>query len=202
MPAGGRLPVTWYPNELTHTVAMTDMAMRPDPSRNYPGRTYRFYTGTTVYEFGHGLGYSSSNTKATFSSTTPARVTMPSAKVFAASVDSTAKLLQCSQLSEEEIGALTFEVNVTVTNKGTNDGSHTTMLFVRSPSGTDSSPLKQLVGFERVHVGAGQTVQQVFEVQACKHFSQVSSTGERLLSSGWHDLLVEEEKYTVSLEVE
>ena len=37
---------------------MTDMRMRPDSSQGYPGRTYRFYTGNTIYDFGYGLSYS------------------------------------------------------------------------------------------------------------------------------------------------
>ncbi|KAJ0733104.1 putative glycosidase [Helianthus annuus] len=49
----GKLPVTWYPESFTK-VPMNNMNMRPDPSRNYPGRTYRFYTGDVVYGFGHG----------------------------------------------------------------------------------------------------------------------------------------------------
>ncbi|KAL1562309.1 putative beta-D-xylosidase 7 [Salvia divinorum] len=54
---GGKLPVTWYPKEFSK-VAMTDMRTRPDPSQGYPGGTYRFYTGPTVYEFGYRLSYS------------------------------------------------------------------------------------------------------------------------------------------------
>ncbi|CAB4321000.1 unnamed protein product [Prunus armeniaca] len=54
----GRLPFTWYPKEYADQVQMTDMNMRANTSRNFPGRTYRFYTGKTVYEFGHGLSYS------------------------------------------------------------------------------------------------------------------------------------------------
>lgn len=32
--------------------------MRPDPSAGYPGHTYWFYTGNTIYDFGYGLSYS------------------------------------------------------------------------------------------------------------------------------------------------
>ncbi|KAJ9562475.1 hypothetical protein OSB04_007635 [Centaurea solstitialis] len=53
---GGKLPMIWYPESFTR-VAMNDMNMRPNPSRGYPGRTYRFYTGDVVYGFGHGLSY-------------------------------------------------------------------------------------------------------------------------------------------------
>ncbi|PPR93654.1 hypothetical protein GOBAR_AA27023 [Gossypium barbadense] len=53
---GGRLPITWYPQNLTK-IPMTDMRMRPEPSSGYPGRTYRFYQGPKVFEFGYGLSY-------------------------------------------------------------------------------------------------------------------------------------------------
>ncbi|KAK6115469.1 hypothetical protein DH2020_007738 [Rehmannia glutinosa] len=54
---GGKLPVTWYPKDFI-TVPMTDMRMRPQPSSGYPGRTYRFYKGPKVFEFGYGLSFS------------------------------------------------------------------------------------------------------------------------------------------------
>ncbi|VFQ91405.1 unnamed protein product [Cuscuta campestris] len=56
----GKLPVTWYPQSYVEGVPMTDMRMRPDPMSRYPGRpgrTYRFYKGPTVFDFGHGLSY-------------------------------------------------------------------------------------------------------------------------------------------------
>ncbi|KAE8733271.1 putative beta-D-xylosidase 7 [Hibiscus syriacus] len=58
---GGRLPITWYPQNLTK-IPMTDMRMRPEPSSGYPGRTYRFYKGPKVYLNNQssdkiGLGY-------------------------------------------------------------------------------------------------------------------------------------------------
>ncbi|KAL0450091.1 UNVERIFIED_CONTAM: putative beta-D-xylosidase 6 [Sesamum latifolium] len=55
---GGRLPMTWYPESFT-SIPMSDMNMRADPSRNYPGRTYRFYLGKRIYGFGYGLSYTS-----------------------------------------------------------------------------------------------------------------------------------------------
>ncbi|KAB2599337.1 beta-D-xylosidase [Pyrus ussuriensis x Pyrus communis] len=41
----GKLPMTWYPQNYVANLPMTDMAMRADPARGYPGRTYRFYKG-------------------------------------------------------------------------------------------------------------------------------------------------------------
>ncbi|KAF9500319.1 glycoside hydrolase family 3 protein [Pleurotus eryngii] len=51
----GRLPVTQYPAEYVNQVPMTDMSLRP--SANNPGRTYQWYTGTPVFDFGHGLRF-------------------------------------------------------------------------------------------------------------------------------------------------
>ncbi|KAK4406947.1 putative beta-D-xylosidase 2 [Sesamum angolense] len=48
---GGKLPMTWYPQEYLNNLPMTTMDMRSDPSRSYPGRTYRFYKGPVVYPF-------------------------------------------------------------------------------------------------------------------------------------------------------
>ncbi|KAL2477493.1 Beta-D-xylosidase 4 [Forsythia ovata] len=57
----GRLPMTWYPQSYVDKVPMTNMNMRPDPATGYPGRTYRFYTGSTIFSFGDGLSYSQFN---------------------------------------------------------------------------------------------------------------------------------------------
>ena len=41
-----------YPGDYVNQISFFNMSMR-DP----PGRTYKFYTGTPVFEFGHGLSY-------------------------------------------------------------------------------------------------------------------------------------------------
>ena len=50
---GGRLPITFYPASYVDEVSMFDMSMRP--SSTNPGRTYKFYTGQPVFEFGFGF---------------------------------------------------------------------------------------------------------------------------------------------------
>ena len=51
----GRLAQTWYTNDFIDSVPMGDMNMRP--VNGSPGRTYRFFTGQALYEFGYGLSY-------------------------------------------------------------------------------------------------------------------------------------------------
>ena len=53
----GRLTHTFYSNDFVGRVPITDVSMRPNAATGHPGRTYRFYTGTPVYEFGHGISY-------------------------------------------------------------------------------------------------------------------------------------------------
>lgn len=55
----GRTTLTWYPQEFVTLADAKDMHMRPNPATNYPGRSYRFYTGTPVFKFGSGLSYTS-----------------------------------------------------------------------------------------------------------------------------------------------
>ena len=73
--SGGRFPMTWYPQEFVKT-AMKNMKMHPNHHTGYPGRTYRFYTGKKVFEFGQGLSYSRYSynfSSTTIKGTVPAR---------------------------------------------------------------------------------------------------------------------------------
>lgn len=55
----GRLTHTWYTADgLSSIGTLTDYRMRPDPSTNFPGRTYRYTTAPVQYPFGYGLSYS------------------------------------------------------------------------------------------------------------------------------------------------
>jgi hypothetical protein len=52
----GCSPITFYPASYVNTVSILDMQMRS--STTNPGRTYKFYIGQAVYEFGTGLSCS------------------------------------------------------------------------------------------------------------------------------------------------
>ncbi|KAJ7013378.1 hypothetical protein NC653_003151 [Populus alba x Populus x berolinensis] len=56
--SAGRSPFTWYPKEYSDQMPMTNMNLKVNATNNFPGRTYRFYTRKSLYEFGHGLSYS------------------------------------------------------------------------------------------------------------------------------------------------
>ncbi|KAJ4835985.1 hypothetical protein Tsubulata_022939, partial [Turnera subulata] len=58
---GGRLPLTWHEASYADMLPMTSMPLRPVDSLGYPGRTYKFFNGSTVYPFAYGLSYTQFN---------------------------------------------------------------------------------------------------------------------------------------------
>ncbi|XP_042433771.1 probable beta-D-xylosidase 6 [Zingiber officinale] len=182
---GGRLPVTWYPESFTH-VPMNDMHMRADVSRGYPGRTYRFYTGKVVYEFGYGLSYS--NFSYRFLSTPiMIKLSASTAETYISKQTKYATKDGLDALKIEDISscdALRFHVEVSVFNNGDMDGSHAVLLFWKPKTRGEGFPLKQLIGFERVQTrGQGETKVQIL-VDPCRHLSTADANGKRVVPLG------------------
>ncbi|CAN1183457.1 Probable beta-D-xylosidase 6 [Linum perenne] len=153
---GGRLPMTWYPESFTKAL-MNDMNMRADPSRGYPGRTYRFYNGDQVYNFGHGLSYTnysysllSAPNKLTVLRSS---LTIPRKRILSSSSRQGYVLVQ----DIASCDSLKFSVVASVTNSGEVDGSHVVLLFARVPEVTKRTPFRQLIWFDRVHIVSGSS---------------------------------------------
>lgn len=192
---GGRLTMTWYPESFT-SVAMNDMNMRADPSRNYPGRTYRFYTGDRLYGFGYGLSY----TKFTYK--------LVSAPQNLNLKESMRNMLQqrgkhVNHIYVDEIhfcDSLKFEVKISVTNNGDINGSEVVLLFSKPTNNVKGSPERQLIGFERVHILSYESVETSFVVDPCEHLSFADEHGDRILPIGDHILISENIEHIVSIE--
>lgn len=173
--------------------------MRADPSRGYPGRTYRFYTGDVVYGFGYGLSYS----KYSYSiSLAPKKITV-SLGIISRKPAYTRRdgldFVKTEDIASCE--ALVFSVHVAVSNHGSMDGSHAVLLFARSKSSVPGFPIKQLVGFERVHTAAGSASSVEITVDPCKHMSAANPEGKRVLLLGAHVLTVGDEEFELSIEL-
>nr|CAB3487741.1 unnamed protein product [Digitaria exilis] len=198
---GGKLAMTWYPESFT-AIPMTDMNMRADPSRGYPGRTYRFYIGDVVYGFGYGLSYSkysysilSAPKKISVSHTSvPNIISRKPAYTRKDGLDfvKTEDIASCE--------ALMFSVCIAVSNHGEMDGSHAVLLFSRLKSSVPGFPIKQLVGFERVRTAAGSATNVEVTVDPCKHMSAANSEGKRILLLGAHVLTVGDEEFELLIE--
>ncbi|GER40282.1 beta-xylosidase 1 [Striga asiatica] len=184
---GGKLPVTWYPKEFVR-VAMTDMRMRPEPSTYYPGRTYRFYTGPKVFEFGHGLSYTEHSYE--FVSVKPHNISVNRksgrhGQARSATVSGLGAAKACKEMK--------LEVQVKVKNRGDMESKHAVLLFVRDNKG------RRLVGFQSVSLREEESKEIGFVVRPCEHLSRANEDGVMVIEEGTLNLEVGDEVYTVDV---
>ncbi|CAH9144406.1 unnamed protein product [Cuscuta epithymum] len=200
---GGKLSVTWYPESYT-SIPMIDMNMRADPSRGYPGRTYRFYTGEKVYDFGYGLSYTNFSLQLL---SAPSRISLlsePEKKKWRwRNLNSEDNIVPHYVLTDElsNCDSMGFSVPISITNDGYMDGSEVVMLFSRAPRSYKSAPLKQLIGFDKVHVSVGESTTTSINVNPCEHLSIVNEEGSRILPLGDHTLIFDDKEYVISIEM-
>ncbi|XP_057784335.1 probable beta-D-xylosidase 6 [Salvia miltiorrhiza] len=193
---GGRLTMTWYPESFTR-VPMNDMNMRADPSRNYPGRTYRFYTGDRVYGFGYGLSYTSFTYKLT---SAPLKLRLP----VSIKGRRKRKLVGKEYIYVDEVAycsSLRFEVQISVSNDGDVEGSEVVLLFGKAAKRLKGRPEMQLVGFERVHILRRESAETRFVVDPCEHLSYADEDGKRVLAMGDHLLISHTIEHIVSIQI-
>jgi beta-glucosidase len=125
--AGGRLPVTFYQS-------VDDLP--PFEDYRMAGRTYRFFRGTPLYPFGHGLSYTTFAYK---------------------NLDTSAATLPAD-------GAITVQVDVT--NTGQRTGDEVVQLYVRHRGSSVERPERDLRGYERVTLRPGETRRVAFPLPA------------------------------------
>lgn len=132
----GRLPVTFY-QAGEAMPAFDDYAME--------GRTYRYFRGTPLYPFGHGLSY----TRFDYG---------------------TLRLDADSLRADGRLG-----VAVDVANAGTRSGDEVVQLYVRREHAGGGDAVQELRGFQRVHLAPGErrTVTFTLEAaQALRHYDE------------------------------
>ncbi|KAG7608678.1 Glycoside hydrolase family 3 C-terminal domain superfamily [Arabidopsis suecica] len=194
----GNLPMTWYPQSYVEKVPMSNMNMRPDKSKGYPGRSYRFYTGETVYAFADALTYTKFDHQL-----------IKAPRLVSLSLDENhpCRSSECQSLDaigphcENAVeGGSDFEVHLNVKNTGDRAGSHTVFLFTTSPQ-VHGSPIKQLLGFEKIRLGKSEEAVVRFNVNVCKDLSVVDETGKRKIALGHHLLHVGSLKHSLNISV-
>ena len=110
----GRLPVTFYKDD-TQLPPFTDYSMA--------NRTYRYFKGTPLYAFGHGLSYTT---------------------------------FEYTGFKTTRAGD-TINATVSVKNTGHRDGDEVVQIYAAALRPPVPMPLRQLVGFQRVTIKAGET---------------------------------------------
>ncbi|MEN8202278.1 MAG: glycoside hydrolase family 3 C-terminal domain-containing protein [Bacteroidota bacterium] len=144
------------------------------PFENYDmkGRTYRYFKGEVLYPFGHGLSYSDF------------------------SYDNL--ILEKDELFSGE----SLTVSVDVSNRSEVDGEEVVQLYLRQLDSKEVRPLKDLRGFERIHVNSGQTVVVSMTLTSDELAYYDIAAGDYRLEPGTYEVLVgpssEESKLLVS----
>ncbi|KAE8653893.1 putative beta-D-xylosidase 7 [Hibiscus syriacus] len=193
---GGRLPVTWYPQSFVK-VPMTDMRMRP--SSSYPGRTYRFYQGPKVFEFGYGLSYS--NYSYEFLPVAQNKVYLNNqlnSPEIELEKSNAFKYIPVSEL-RTELCDKRIPVTVRAQNHGDLAGKHPLLLFVRREKASNGRPVKQLIGFQSVILNAGERADVEFELSPCEHLSTANEEGLMVIEEGSHFLSIGERESEITV---
>ncbi|KAI3613085.1 glycoside hydrolase family 3 protein [Moniliophthora roreri] len=171
----GRLPITQYPASYVNGFPMTDMTLRPSSSN--PGRTYKWYTGTPVFEFGFGLHYTTFDVEWASGGDS-------------FSIQDLVSSANDSGVAHVDLGVLdTF--NVTVTNSGTVASDYVALLFSRTTAGPSPAPNKELVSYTRVkgiEPGASSVASLKVTLGA---IARTDEQGNRVLYPGEYVLLLD-----------
>ncbi|KAJ4831709.1 hypothetical protein Tsubulata_008367, partial [Turnera subulata] len=153
---GGRLPLTWHEDSYVDMLPMTSMPLRPVDSLGYPGRTYKFFTGSTVFPFGYGLSYTK------FNYTLKPAVRSAQIKLnkfqhcYGIKYENDSYNPPCPSVRIVDLECKEkIEFEVEVQNTGSKDGSEVVIAYSKPPQGILATHIKQVIGFQRVFVPAG-----------------------------------------------
>jgi beta-glucosidase len=147
----GHLPVTFYR-------ATADMPSFTDYSMT--NRTYRYFNGTPLYAFGHGLSY----TKFDFKS----------------------GKLDSKKIVPNGVAKVTF----TIKNTGKRDGDEVAQVFYRHVNSSVPQPKLALCGFTRVQLKRGESKKVTVEVPTERFRYWDTSKKQYVVESGDYEILV------------
>ena len=151
---GGKMPYTVYPADYINEIKMSEMSM---DKTGTPGRSYKYYTGPTEFEFGFGLSYTTFEFHADKPSSAPS----------------------CEDHNRGD------GVSISIKNTGSVVGDNVLFLYVLGGhTGSGGLPLqKRLHNFERIHLAAGEERTVHFELNS-DHFLDVEANGDHTCTPG------------------
>ena len=132
----------------------------PFENYNMIGRTYRYFDGEVLYPFGHGLSY----TQFRYDNL----------------------ILEKEEITTGE----SLMVSVDVTNSGAVNGEEVVQLYIRDVESDQVRPLKELKGFERVSVKAGQTIAVSIPIGPEELAYYDTEQGDYIVEPGEFEILV------------
>ncbi|KAJ6398830.1 hypothetical protein OIU77_019572 [Salix suchowensis] len=104
-----------------------------------------------------------------------------------------------SDIGEEQCENIKFKVTVSVKNEGEMEGKHPALLFARHAKPGNGRPIKKLVGFQTVRLGAGEKTEIEYELSPCEHLSSANEDGVMVMEEGSQILLVGDKEHPVTI---
>lgn len=161
----GKMPVTNYPESYNTKQAMANYDMS-----KAPGRSYKYYTGKPLWEFGTGLSYTTFDVKC-------------------------AKKREVSTMKSSSTGTVTTTIDCVVTNTGGRSGDDVIFAFHSAGAAIRAkvkdlhpAPIKSLIAFERVSLDAGKSTTVSFVI-ARKQLLMTNASGDRVLYEGQRSIM-------------
>lgn len=154
---------------------MTDMGMRP--GENNPGRTYKWFNQTPVFEFGHGLHYTNFS-----ASVAPLKQSYTISDLVSA----------CPSINATNLDRCSFaSVAVNVTNTGKTASDYVALGFIAGNFGPSPQPKKSLVGYQRLFNIAGGSTDTATLNLSLASLARVDEMGNKVLYPGDYSLQID-----------
>ncbi|RAL16989.1 beta-xylosidase XylA [Aspergillus homomorphus CBS 101889] len=191
----GRLTTTQYPAAYAQSFSALDMNLRPDNKTNNPGQTYMWYTGEPVYEFGHGLFYTTFHAAAS-SSPSGNHTKSGAAADYTFNITTLTSRPHPHTTTVEQQPLLNF--TAAIKNTGPRDSDYSALVYANTSSaGPAPYPNKWLVGFDRLgHIKKGETRVLTVPV-AVDRLARVDERGDSVLFPGRYELALNNEREVV-----
>ncbi|KAG7662063.1 uncharacterized protein J8A68_004451 [[Candida] subhashii] len=174
----GRLTTTQYPASYADEVPMTDMSLRP--SGSFPGRTFMWYNKEPVYEYGHGLHYTTFKASPVGSDKKSVNIQQAIASVHNTYVDQGV--------------VATFTAAIKNTGKVTSDFA--ALLYGKTTAGPGPHANKVLVDYTKLHQIAPKKSQNAEFTVTLGSIAQADTQGNKWVYPGTYTLFVDNDKLT------
>lgn len=177
----GRLPTTQYPADYIREIPMTDMSLRPNETTGSPGRTYKWYNGTAIYEFGYGMHYTNFTASSSALSTTNFSISSLTSN--------------CTTAYQDQCAFHTFAIDVQ--NTGSVVSDYVTLGFLTGSFGPQPYPKKSLVKYQRLHSIQPGTTQTAMLNLTLGSLARVDDMGNTVLYPGDYALMIDTQPLTM-----
>ncbi|KAF2467470.1 glycoside hydrolase [Lindgomyces ingoldianus] len=174
----GRLPLTQYQASYINEVSMTDMSLRPGPKN--PGRTYKWYNGTAIFEYGFGMHYPNFT----------ADVTSPLQQ----SYDISSLMSACNKSNityPDRCPFASSPIQVEVTNTGNTTSDYVTLAYISGSFGPEPYPNKALVAYQRLFSISGGSSSTANLNLTLGSLARVDESGNMVLYPGDYTILID-----------